>query len=153
MVPQSLLALLALPLLVSAHFHMLYPTPRSDDDDTEPKFPCGGFPVSDNRTTVSSTAFPLALEMGHDRTVVQVLLGLGNNVGDAFDITLRQTFQQQGEGAFCLPTVQIPTDLNITDGTNATLQVVTDGEGGGGLYIVSLFSCQLGMSLTPSLVR
>jgi hypothetical protein len=137
MIPQSLLSLLALPLLASAHFHMLYPSPRSDDDDTEPTFPCGGFPVSDNRTTVSSTGFPLALEMGHDRTVVQVLLGIGNDVGDSFNITLEQTFQQQGEGAFCLPTVTIPKDLNLKDGTNATLQVITDGEGGGGLYIVS----------------
>lgn len=136
MVPQSLLAALSLPLLATAHFHILYPTPRSDVDDTEPTFPCGGFPVSKNRTLVSNSVIPVALEMGHDRTVIQMLLALGNDPGDNFNITLEQTFQQQGEGDFCLPTVKIPTDLNITDGTNGTLQVVTDGEGGGGLYVV-----------------
>ncbi|KIW17385.1 hypothetical protein PV08_04579 [Exophiala spinifera] len=135
MVPQSLLAVLSLPLLATAHFHMLYPTPRSDVDDTEPTSPCGGFPISANRTSVSNSAFPVALEMEHDRTVVQMLLALGNQPGDSFDITLEQTFQQQGLGDFCLPTVKIPAGLNITDGTNGTLQVITDNEAGGGLYI------------------
>jgi hypothetical protein len=93
--------------------------------------------VTVNRTSVPMTNFPVALEMGHDRSVIQMLLSLGNNPGDNFNITLERTFQQQGEGYFCLPDVQIPSNLNIVDGTNATLQVVTDGEGGGGLYIVS----------------
>ncbi|KIW47437.1 uncharacterized protein PV06_00134 [Exophiala oligosperma] len=135
MVPQTLLAALSLPLLATAHFHMLYPTPRSNVEDTEPTFPCGGHPVSENRTLVSESVIPVALQMGHDRTVIQMLLALGNNPGDNFNITLEQTFQQQGEGDFCLPTVKIPADSNITDGTNGTLQVITDNEGGGGLYI------------------
>jgi hypothetical protein len=130
-------AFLALPLLASAHFHVLYPIPRSDVDDSEATGPCGGFPVTVNRTSVPMTNFPVALEMGHDRSVIQMLLSLGNNPGDNFNITLERTFQQQGEGAFCLPHVNVPQNLNITDGTNATLQVVTDGEGGGGLYVVS----------------
>ena len=112
---------------------MLYPTPRSDVDDSEATGPCGGFAMSDNRTTVSTGNFPVALEMGHDRTVIQMLLALGNNPGDNFNITLKQTFQQQGEGDFCLPQVQISSDLGIMDGMNGTLQVVTDGEGGGGV--------------------
>ncbi|EXJ80210.1 hypothetical protein A1O1_08352 [Capronia coronata CBS 617.96] len=135
MIPQSVVALLSLPLLVSAHFHILYPTPRSNDEEDEPKFPCGGFAVSQNRTVVSSSAIPIALQMGHDRSVVQMLLALGNDPGDNFNITLEQTFQEQGEGNFCLPSVQIPANLGIQDGTNGTLQVITDGEGGGGLYV------------------
>ncbi len=137
MLPQALFSLLALPLLTSAHFHMLFPTPRSDEDETEGTGPCGGFPVSSERTAVSMTSFPVALEMGHDRSVVQMLLALGNDPGNNFNVVLEQTFQQQGEGDFCLPNVQVPTGLNIADGTNGTLQVITDGEGGGGLYIVS----------------
>ena len=116
---------------------MLYPVPRSDEDETEATGPCGGFAVSDNRTPISMNNFPIALEMGHDRSVIQMLLALGNDPGNNFNITLEQTFQQQGEGDFCLPHVQIPSGLGITDGTNGTLQVITDGEGGGGLYIVS----------------
>lgn len=138
MIPQSILGLLSLPLLVSAHFHVIYPSSRSDEDDSEGTFPCGGFALSDNRTQLSNVAFPLALEMGHDRSVIQVLLALGNDPGDNFNIVLEPTFQQQGEGAFCLPTVRLPADLNITAGTNGTIQVVTDGEGGGGLYVVSV---------------
>jgi len=92
--------------------------------------------VSDNRTTVSTSGFPIALEMGHDRSVVQMLLALGTDPQDNFNITLERSFQQTGEGAFCLPSVSIPASLNITDGQNATLQVITDGEDGGGLYVV-----------------
>lgn len=120
---------------------MLFPTPRSDEDETEGTGPCGGFPVSSERTPVSLTSFPVALEMGHDRSVVQMLLALGNDPGRNFNIVLEKTFQQQGEGDFCLPNVQVPTGLNIADGSNGTLQVITDGEGGGGLYIVSLEPC------------
>lgn len=127
-------------MLATAHFHMLFPKPRSDVDDSEGTGPCGGFPVSNNRTQVPLSDFPVALEMGHDRTVIQMLLALGSNPGDNFNITLKQTFQQQGEGNFCLPNIAVPSDLGIADGTNGTLQVVTDGEGGGGLYIVRLIS-------------
>jgi hypothetical protein len=136
MLSGRLLTLLALPLLAAAHFHMVFPTPRSDEDETEGTGPCGGFPVSSTRTKVSMDAFPVALEMGHDRSVIQMLLALGNEPGNNFNITLEQTFQQQGEGDFCLPSVMVPNDLGVVDGTNGTLQVVTDGEGGGGLYIV-----------------
>jgi hypothetical protein len=128
-------------MLATAHFHMLFPAPRSDVDETEGQGPCGGFPVSDTRTSVGLTSFPVALQMGHDRSVVQMLLALGNDPGNNFNITLEQTFQQQGEGDFCLPDVPVPQDLNIVDGTNGTLQVITDGEGGGGLYIVRNFLC------------
>ena len=138
MISQPLLALLAMPLLATAHFHMLFPTPRSEEDDSEGTGPCGGFPVSAERTQVSIQSFPVALEMGHDRTVIQMLLALGNDPGNNFNIVLEPTFQQQGEGDFCLPSVQVPQGLNIPDGSNGTLQVVTDGEGGGGLYIVGL---------------
>jgi hypothetical protein len=88
---------------------------------------------------VNINSFPVALEMGHDRSVVQMLLALGNNPGDNFNITLEQTFQQQGEGAFCLPDVVVPSGV-VEAGMNGTLQVITDGEGGGGLYMVSSLS-------------
>jgi hypothetical protein len=137
MLSQSLLGLLALTGVASAHFQMLYPSPRTTDDETEPTGPCGGQKVSNNRTTISTNDFPVALQMGHDQTVIQMLLALGNDPGDNFNITLEKTFQQQGEGNFCLPHVMIPAGVTIADGSNGTLQVVTDGEGGGGLYVVS----------------
>ena len=142
--PQLLTSLLALPFLASAHFHVVYPAGRNPvADDQEATSPCGGYEQTPNRTMVSTTGFPVALELEHDQTVIQMNLGIGNDptTGANFNILLEKSFQQQGEGSFCLPMVNIPAGVNITDGQNATLQVITDGEGGGGLYVVSSNSC------------
>lgn len=142
MLSQTLLPLITLPLLASAHFKLIYPPARGFDEEILGTGPCGGQPQSDNpnRTVVSLTSIPVALVMGHDQTVIQMLLGLGNSPDDSFNITLDHTFAEQGEGDFCLPSVSIPAGAGITDGMNATLQVVTDGDTGGGLYNVRLFS-------------
>lgn len=67
-------------------------------------------------------------------------LGLGTNTS-TFNISLNDMpFNETGNGTLCLPHLDIPTDLDlpIEDGTNATLQVVTVGEGGTALYSVGL---------------
>jgi hypothetical protein len=138
MLSQLSLPLALLSLLASAHFNLEFPAPRSTEESS-PQGPCGGLPVSTTRTSVNINSFPVALEMGHDRSVVQMLLALGNNPGNNFNITLEQTFQQQGEGSFCLPDVVVPSGA-VEAGTNGTLQVITDGEGGGGLYMVRSLS-------------
>ena len=143
MLSRSLLALTALASVVSAHFHLVYPVSRIGDDDSEPEFPCGGLPQSSNRTVVSPAGFPLALQMGHDRVAFQVLLAVGSDPGSNFNITLEQTFQQIGEGDFCLPSVKVPSGVNIPSGSNGTIQVITSGEGGGGLFVVSVLSPNL----------
>jgi hypothetical protein len=53
-----------------------------------------------------------------------------------FNIVLERTFQQEGLDDFCLPDLLVPSNLAIADGANVTLQIVMDGEGGGGLYNV-----------------
>ncbi|ETN40010.1 uncharacterized protein HMPREF1541_04285 [Cyphellophora europaea CBS 101466] len=139
--PNTLLTTLLLPLLTTAHFVMHYPTSRNgDDDEIEVKSPCSGLGLSSNRTTVSLPSFPIALEMGHDETVIQVLLSLSDDPSSEadFNVTLERTFQQDGLGAFCLPEVRVPESAGLRDGANATLQVVTDAEGGGGLYVLFL---------------
>lgn len=143
MLSKNIISILALPILVSAHFHILYPTSRNpDQDDDEPNSPCGGYKQSTDRTPINFPTFPLALELEHDRTIIEVNLALGNDptTGANFNIALQKSFQQQGEGSFCLPSVSIPSGLNITAGQNATIQVITDGEAGGGLYSVSFIS-------------
>lgn len=79
--------------------------------------------------------------MGHDEAAVQVLLGLGNDPGENFNITLLPTIQEEGLGHFCLGNISASMgmmgEVNITDGTNATIQVVTNGDSNGGLYNVS----------------
>ncbi|KAJ5203748.1 uncharacterized protein N7498_004627 [Penicillium cinerascens] len=133
----SLLPLLLAPL-ASAHFHLEYPISRGFDEDTMPNFPCGGMSQSSNRTQLPiSGSFPVALSMGHIQSAVEVLIALGSEPGDSYNITLVPTFQVNGLGAFCLPHVDFSEALlgvNITDGMNATVQVQTNGDPSGGLY-------------------
>jgi len=75
--------------------------------------------------------------MGHDQAAVQVLLGLGTDPGSNFNITLLPTLQELGIGKFCLGAVTPPNGMNISEGMNATIQVVTNGDPTGGLYNVS----------------
>lgn len=134
----SILSLASLVPLVAGHFRLQYPTSRGFDEDTMPDFPCGGMSQSSNRTQVPlSGSFPVALQMGHDDTAVEVLLALGSNPGDNYNVTLVPTFQIRGLGEFCLPHVTFDESIlgtNLTDGMNATLQVQSNGDPSGGLY-------------------
>ncbi|KAK5046591.1 hypothetical protein LTR84_007352 [Exophiala bonariae] len=134
MVPQSLLALVALPILVSAHFELSFPAPRGDDDENQATFPCGGYAQTQNRTAVSLTSLAVAVELGHTENLFQIALAIGNDVGDSFNTILLPTIQEFGPGDFCLAAIPIPADLNITDGTNGTIQVITNSHDGSGLY-------------------
>lgn len=72
--------------------------------------------------------------MGHIERNVEVLIGFGNDVGSAFNTVLRHTFRQQGLGMFCMTGFSIPDGTNVTEGMNATIQVLTNGDPNGGLY-------------------
>ncbi|THY56708.1 hypothetical protein D6C98_03699 [Aureobasidium pullulans] len=127
----------ALLPLVSAHFELIYPAARGFDEDNLGQFPCGGQnTVTTNRTEFPITGAPIQLLMGHTSAKVQVLLALGNDPGSNFNITLLPTFQEKGPQNFCIGAgaLQFPTGLNITEGMNATIQVVTNGDPSGGLY-------------------
>ncbi|KAJ5372935.1 hypothetical protein N7517_004941 [Penicillium concentricum] len=135
----SLLAFTAIVPLAAAHFKLMYPTSRGFNEDTMANFPCGGMSQSSNRTKLplSGGSFPVALEMHHSQTAVEVLLSLGSDPGDNYNIVLSPTFQVKGLGEFCLPHVEINEKLigrNLTNGMNATLQVQTNGDPSGGLY-------------------
>lgn len=135
--------LLTLPLLTTAHFILTYPPSRNGaNDDVEQTSPCSGLPVSSNRTSIPLSSFPIALEMGHTESVIQILLSLSEDPKSEadFNITLERTFAETGLGAFCLPGVKVPEGVEVGDGMRGTVQVVTDGEGGGGLYAVSFSS-------------
>ena len=79
--------------------------------------------------------------MGYDSSIdtvtnVEVLIAFGANPGDNYNTVLRPTLTQQGLGNFCLGMVSIPSNLNISDGSPATIQVVSNGDPDGGLYQV-----------------
>ncbi|KAL4904632.1 hypothetical protein BDW74DRAFT_185540 [Aspergillus multicolor] len=137
--PTTPLALLALLPLTTAHFHLTYPSPRGTDTDNMPEFPCGGLSPSSNRTSISldSPSFPVALDMGHDQTAVQILLGVGANPGTNYNVTLRKTFRVEGLGGFCIPDLELSSEIlgtELVEGLEVTLQVVNNGHPSGGLY-------------------
>ena len=130
-------ALIASVALASAHFTLDYPKARGFDEDQLGQFPCGGQnDVSTDRTLWPLTGGTVQLTMEHDRVAAQVLIGLGNDVGDAFNTVLVPTIQEEGFGQFCFGDVVIPASLGIKEGQNATIQVVTSGDPSGGLYNV-----------------
>lgn len=139
LLPTFLVAICATVLPASAHYSLSYPPPRGTNEDNQGSGPCGGFDEpSSNRTVMSTTALTVQLEMGHDEAAVQVLLGFGDNPGNNFNLTIVRTMRQEGLGEFCIPDIPLPTDLGIRNGTNATLQVVTNGDPTGGLYSVMI---------------
>ncbi|KLJ06743.1 hypothetical protein EMPG_17764 [Blastomyces silverae] len=136
---SSLLHLTYLLTLASAHFELLQPPSRGVNYDRLTEFPCGSLPASSQRTRVSLTdpELNIALRMGHDHSAVQVLLALGSDPGTNFNITLVPTFSQVGLGDFCLEDVDLTEEMlgtRLTEGLEATLQVVTNGDPTGGLY-------------------
>ncbi|KAK2799195.1 hypothetical protein FQN51_007025 [Onygenales sp. PD_10] len=135
---SALLPLSLLPVLASAHFDLTFPKPRGSNHDSQADFPCGGASAS-KRTALSldDPQLSIAAKMGHDQNAVQVLLALGTDPGTNFNITLFDTFRQTGLGDFCFPPIKLTEELlgtPLTEGLNATLQVVTNGDPTGGLY-------------------
>ncbi|KAK5656982.1 hypothetical protein OQA88_3505 [Cercophora sp. LCS_1] len=134
--------LLAVAQLASAHFGLTYPTWRSATLGTghnysQWTYPCAGVPADipgGNRTDWPLTGGSVVLDLHHDWTYVFINLGLGANVSN-FNYTLTPEFYNiTGKGNYCLPKVPLPASLNITDGTAASLQVITVGDSGSALY-------------------
>lgn len=139
----SILSLASLVPFAAAHFRLVYPTARERLVDKMSTFPCGDSPSTERtNVSISNGSFPVALNMGHAETAVEMLLSLGTDPGTNFNITLVPTFSLLGLGSFCLPQVSWDTSVlgvEVEDGMNATLQVQTNGDPSGGLYAVCLF--------------
>jgi hypothetical protein len=132
---STFIALGALTSIASAHFNLNFPVARGFDEEKLVTFPCGSF----NTPSTERTPWPLnggqiALKMGHVQANVEVFIGFGDDVGTAFNTVLRGVFQETGLGDFCMTGFSAPAGFNVTDGTKATLQVVTNGDPEGGLY-------------------
>ena len=138
MLSNSILTLAFLPLSL-AHFQLKFPAARGFTDDTEGNFPCGGFnDVQQQPTDFPIGGGPIQLHMEHPQTNVAVYMAIGDNPGDGFSIVAQQQLQVSGLGDFCLGSVAVPAGLNVSDGTKASIQVVTNNHEAGGLYQVSL---------------
>lgn len=134
------LALCLYPVLSSAHFQLQSPLARGYDEDTLATYPCGGQDkVSNNRSMFPLAGGPIQLNMEHDRANVQVNIAMGSDTidGNAFNMSLVPILQEEGIGKFCLGDVMVPPGMDVKDGMNATIQVITNGDPQGGLYNVS----------------
>ena len=109
-----IVSLLSLLPLTFSHFTLDSPAARGFDEDKLGTFPCGGQDtVSEQRTPFPLNGGPIQLSMEHDESAVQVLLGMGNNPGDAFNTVLVRTIQERGIGQFCISDVVLPSDMEI----------------------------------------
>ncbi|CCX10217.1 hypothetical protein FPQ18DRAFT_316023 [Pyronema domesticum] len=133
--PLPALLLLIGAHLTTAHFAMTYPEWRGDSFKTQWTYPCGGV---DTTATTNRTLWPLnggaiAFKPSHPWAQTYINLGLGAAV-TRLNITLVPTFNQTLNGTFCLPTVQLPTGVEVKEGDKATIQVVQLTTSGGALY-------------------
>lgn len=90
-----------------------------------------------NRTNWPLTGGSLLLNVHHPWAFTYVNLGLGGDNTSVFNISLVEGFNQTGNGSFCFPTVVLPQSLTVTEGTNASIQVIQISETGSSLYNVS----------------
>lgn len=133
------LSLFALLPLTTAHFQLTWPDSRGFDDSSATNFPCGGFDsVSSNRTDFPMSGGPIQLNLEHSQTNFAVYMAIGDDPGSNYSIVLRQKSEREGLGDYCLGQVAIPSGLNLSAGTKATIQVVSNGDPNGGLYQVSV---------------
>ncbi|CAI4218546.1 unnamed protein product [Parascedosporium putredinis] len=96
-------------------------------------YPCAGVPGDvGNVTDWPLNGGGIELELHHPWAYIFVNLGLGLNQSN-FNISLTPQFwNATGNGTLCVPT--LPVDLDIQEGQEASIQVVTSGERGDALY-------------------
>ncbi|XXH06107.1 hypothetical protein Hte_012552 [Hypoxylon texense] len=128
--------------LASAHFEIMYPQWRADsidpgnDNISQWNYPCAGIgDDAGNRTDWPLTGGAVAVKLRHPWTYIYINLGLsidGANVTD-FNMSLTPDLTNvTGKGNFCLPHLNVP--MEVTDGTRASMQIVTNGQDGQDMY-------------------
>ncbi|KAI1841444.1 hypothetical protein JX265_001488 [Neoarthrinium moseri] len=155
---SSLFLIIAASTLAAAHTIITYPGWRGDNlisNSTFPygmqwMYPCGGMPLTTNRTywptTGGAVAFQPGWFQGHSTAFLYVNLGIGSDGPDGgplnMSLPMVPPFQLLGPsnnpfpGTVCLPQVPLPTNLTVKAGDNATIQVVEIAQHG-----AALFSC------------
>jgi hypothetical protein len=91
-----------------------------------------------NRTEWPVDGGSLLFKPSHPWAYTFVNLALGGDNTTNFTTSLVEGFNQTGNGTFCFPKLVLPADLSVTDGMNASLQVVQVNERGSALYNVSI---------------
>ncbi|KAJ9657415.1 hypothetical protein H2201_008211 [Coniosporium apollinis] len=168
----SLIAFLAIWSLVAAHTVVTYPGWRGNNlvtngttvsgsipegslginyVDGQPSFPygmqwqypCGGMPMSRNRTKWPVTGGAIGVQpgwfSGHATALFYINMGFGNEPMN-YSHNLVPVFQIAGpsnsfyHGSFCLPRVSLPPNVTVNVGDNATIQIIETAVHGAALY-------------------
>lgn len=139
--------------LVAAHTVLTYPGWRGNnliDNETFPygmqwMYPCGGMPLSQNRTKWPIDGGAVAVQpgwfTGHHTAFFYVNMGLGNEPRN-MSFPMLPVFQILGPsrdpypGTFCLPQVPLPVNATVEVGDNATIQIIETA-----IHGAALFNC------------
>ena len=106
---------------------------------TDPHALGGGVNQSEsdkNRTEWALDGGPVVFKGSHPWAFTFVSLGLGGDNTTVFNYTLVEGFNQTGNGTFCFPKISLPSDLEVSNGTTASIQVIQVNEHGSALYNV-----------------
>ncbi|CAE6454097.1 unnamed protein product [Rhizoctonia solani] len=133
-------AMAALAASAAAHFTLDWPRTRGFDEDIENQF-CGGFSSAGARSPFPLGASGVLIDSHHDTANVIVLISFDanpqnitqfSNSSNGAQLTNFIKLEKQGEA--CLPVNIRSLGLsNVSNGTNATIQIQYDG-GDGNLY-------------------
>ncbi|EXJ62283.1 hypothetical protein A1O7_02716 [Cladophialophora yegresii CBS 114405] len=106
-------------------------------------YPCGGMPLSTNRTKWpvkgGAVAFQPGWFQGHGSAFIYINLGLGTNPPNMSNVMLSGVqiigpSKDPYPGSFCFPQVPLPANLTVNVGDNATIQVIETAVHGAALY-------------------
>ena len=144
----------ALPL-VECHFGLTYPQWRADslaetnESISQWSYPCANVQpmqnTSQERTPWPMTGGSVSLELHHAWTYLFINLGFGAEVTN-FNVSLNPSggklINETGNGTFCWNELKVPSmdvlGLEVMDGMEASIQIVTVGDSGSALYNVSV---------------
>lgn len=150
----SFLLALSFPLQTLAHFKLTYPAWRGNSlsetntSISQWNYPCANLDSSSQRTPWPLTGGSILLDLHHPWTYLFVNLGFGSEVTN-FNVSLNpdggRLVNETGNGTFCWQTVPLPglemLGVDVKEGMQASIQVVTVGDSGSALYNVSEFRC------------
>ncbi|KAK6544451.1 hypothetical protein TWF694_001146 [Orbilia ellipsospora] len=140
MLAKTLIALTTLAVAVQAHFGIDYPPMRVDSfEDPYNQYlrPCAGGNSTGNQTEWPLDGGSVVLELHHPTDYIFINLGLANGSAQVttFNVYLTPEFlNNTGNGTLCIPKLPLPAGVEVQDGTNASIQVVTVNHGGNALY-------------------
>ncbi|MCJ1276636.1 hypothetical protein MMC21_004442 [Puttea exsequens] len=106
-------------------------------------YPCGGMPMSTNRTKWPVTGGAIGLQpgwfSGHSQALMYINLGHGT-VPENYSLIMQPVFGIIGPnnteyaGSICIPQVPLPANYTAVIGQNATIQIVEAAQHGAALY-------------------